>query len=335
MRDIYRRVFCEYMDMDDRDTRNTLCTIDEADQTNVVLTLTQKLYETVVNKNLDIDFGTIPESKGDITAVDQYPTIIKTVKLIENLLKQFKQPYTTIDEVSKAIDYLELNKDLFRRGFAMKSNIIEMTYNTAVLNIVGTLSYMVTTMVHFISQPGKVGYEIMLDKRGIARTKESLVYLNLTSMNNAFKAGEIKAAFTPIIRNKAKGFAGIGLGAIAMAGAGAAVLLNILPILRELTYFYYASNTRISQYFDLQADLLEMNAQAIRAGEVNSLEDKKIVAQKQEAIARRFRKVADFFEVNSSTAEKDSTEEMKKAHTEYKVNDVVDSQPDSAGESLF
>ena len=233
MRDIYRRVFCEYMDMDDRETRNTLCTIDEADQTNVVLTLTQKLYETIVNKNLDIDFGTIPESKGDITAVDQYPTIIKTVKLIEDLLKHYKQPYTTIDEVSKAIDYLELNKDLFRRGFAMKSNIIEMTYNTAVLNIIGTLSYMVTTMVHFISQPGKIGYEIMLDKRGIARTKESLVYSNLTSMNNAFKTGEIKAAFTPIIRNKARGFAGIGLGTIAMAGAGAAVLLNILPILRE------------------------------------------------------------------------------------------------------
>ena len=335
MRDIYRRVFCEYMDMDDRETRNTLCMIDEADQTNVVLSLTQKLYETVVNKNLDIDFGTIPESKGDITAIDQYPTIIKTVNLIRDLLKQYKQPYTTIDEVSKAIDYLELNKDLFRRGFAMKSNIIEMTYNTAVLNIVGTLSYMVTTMVHFISQPGKVGYEIMLDKRGIARTKESLVYSNLTSMNNAFKAGEIKAAFTPIIRNKAKGFAGIGLGAIAMAGAGAAVLLNILPILRELTYFYYASNTRISQYFDLQADLLEMNAQAVRAGEVNSLEDKRIVAQKQEAIARRFRQAADFFEVNGRTAEKDSTKAMKQDNVKYKVNDVVDSQPDSAGGSLF
>ena len=335
MRDIYRRVFCEYMDMDDRETRNTLCTIDEADQTNVVLTLTQKLYNTIVNKNLDIDFGTIPESKGDITAVDQYPTIIKTVKLIEDLLKHYKQPYTTIDEVSKAIDYLELNKDLFRRGFAIKSNIIEITYNTAVLNIIGTLSYMVTTMVHFISQPGKIGYEIMLDKRGIARTKESLVYSNLTSMNNVFKTGEIKAAFTPIIRNKARGFAGIGLGAIAMAGAGAAVLLNILPILRELTYFYYAADTRISQYFDLQADLLEMNAQAIRAGEVNSLEDKKIVAQRQEAIARRFRKVADFFEVNGRTAEKDSTKEMKKDNVKYKVNDVVDSQPDSAGGSLF
>ena len=335
MRDIYRRVFCEYMDMDDRKTRNTLCTIDEADQTNVVLTLTQKLYNTIVNKNLDIDFGTIPESKGDITAVDQYPTIIKTVKLIEDLLKHYKQPYTTIDEVSKAIDYLELNKDLFRRGFAMKSSIIEITYNTAVLNIIGTLSYMVTTMVHFISQPGKIGYEIMLDKHGIARTKESLVYSNLTSMNNAFKTGEIKAAFTPIIRNKARGFAGIGLGTIAMAGAGAAVLLNILPILRELTYFYYAADTRISQYFDLQADLLEMNAQAIRAGEVNSLEDKKIVAQRQEAIARRFRKVADFFEVNGRTAEKDSTKEMKKDNVKYKVNDVVDSQPDSAGESLF
>ena len=57
MRDIYRRVFCEYMDMDDRETRNTLCMIDESDQTNVVLSLTQKLYETVVNKNLDIYSG--------------------------------------------------------------------------------------------------------------------------------------------------------------------------------------------------------------------------------------------------------------------------------------
>ena len=335
MRDIYRRVFCEYMDMDDRETRNILCTIDEADQSNVVLSLTQKLYDTIVNRNLDIDFGTIPESKGYSTAIDQYPTIIKTVKLIEGLLKQYRQPYTTIDEVSKAIDYLELNKDLFRRGFAMKSNIIEMTYNTAVLNIIGTLNYMVTTMVHFISQPGKIGYEIMLDKRGIARTKESLVYTNLVSMNNSFKAGEIKAAFTPIIKNKAKGFAGIGLGAIAMAGAAAAVLLNILPILRELTYFYYASNTRISQYFDLQADLLEMNAQAIRAGEVSSLEDKKIVAQRQEAIARRFRQAADFFEDNTRASEKNVTKEMKDDNVRYKVNDVVEAQPDSASNSLF
>lgn len=76
---IYESIIQENFDIQDTITRKTLLTIDEADQTKVLDSLTSKLYQSIMDKVDDIDFGSIPESKGDITAVQNYDQMIECI----------------------------------------------------------------------------------------------------------------------------------------------------------------------------------------------------------------------------------------------------------------
>ena len=338
MRAYANDAFCEYMDIHDSETRKQLLAMSEADQNSVLLSLTGKLYEMIIDKTTDIDFGDIPETKGDITRLESYNKIMDSIDTLTQILQQFHQPTDTIDNIRAALDNLENDKDLYKKGFQAHINIIETTYNTIALSIVSSLSYMIAVTVDFVKNPGHGNtYRASFDKAGIARTKDSLVYSNIVSFNQACKEGQIRSAFNPLIKNKVKNLFGVSLGAIATGMAVAAILVNILPIIRELTYFYYASNTRISQYFDLQADLLEMNAQLIKSCEVDTEDERKVVAARQLAIAGRFRKVAEFFMVKTKEADKNATKMMKQDTKLYKLNDVVDQAPDSiaSNDSLF
>ena len=338
MRKQIEAAFCEHMDMQDRETRNQILSLDEADQTSVLLSLTSKLYTMIVDKATDIDFGDIPESKGDVTMLESYEKISDVIEILTGILEQYKQPTDSIDVIRAALDNLENDKSIYKRGFQAKIELVMTTYNTMVLSIINSLSYMIAVTVEFIKNPGpNNGYKIVLDKAGIARTKDSLVYANLVRFNKACANGEIKKAFDPLIKAKARGLVGLSLGTVATGLAIGAVLVNILPIIRELTYFFFAINTRISQYFDLQADLLEMNAQMIKNNEITTVEDKKLVANRQLSIASRFRKVAEFFTVRTKEADKDAEKSIKDDTKSYRLNDVMDHSPDSIASngSLF
>ena len=330
MRACYKDVITEYFDIHDRETRKILLSINEEEQNAILMSLTSKLYGMIVDKVTDIDYGDIPESEGDITMLESYTKIIECIKVITELLHEYKQPTDSIDTIRAALDNLENDKAIYKKGFMAKIDIIMTTYNTTALAIVNSLSYMIACCVEFIKD-GHAGYKIVMDRAGIARTKDSLIYMSLVQFNNACREGQIEAAFKPLIKAKVRNFVGFTLATLATGMAIAAILMNILPIIREMVYLFFSMNTRISRYFDIQADLLEMNVQLIKNNEVDTVEDKKVVIQRQQAIAARFRKAAEFFAVKTKESDKKATQLIKKDSNDMKVNDVVDQVPDSVG----
>ena len=63
----YEKAVTEYFDLSDKETFSYLKSIEEADQNKVLIALTSKLYDHLVDKIDDIDFGDIPKSRGDVT----------------------------------------------------------------------------------------------------------------------------------------------------------------------------------------------------------------------------------------------------------------------------
>ena len=125
------------------------------------------------------------------------------------------------------------------------------------------------------------------------------------------------------------------MATLALAGAVAVILFNILPILRELTYFFYYTRTRISDYFNLQADLLEINAEHIRENEPPTIDNRNVVIKRQKAIAERFRKIADFFMVDNRQTEGKVAREVAQQKKTLKADDVMETVPDSTASALF
>jgi hypothetical protein len=335
MRSYFEEAVKEYMDIQDDRTRKVVLNINEQDQDSVLLSLTGKLYQMIVDKVDDIDFGEIPDTKGDIKALSSYNKIVSSIETLTAILQQYKQPTDSIDTIRAALDNLENHKELFVRGYNAKIEIIMVTYCEIALAIVNSISYMIAATIEYIKNPNDDGYQIVLDKTGIARTKDSLIFSCLKKFNEGCNQNQLENAFNPLIKARVRNFTGAEIGVIAGGIAIAGILLNILPILRELTFFYYATRTRISQYFDLQADLLEMNASGIDMGEISTVDDKKKVANRQRSISQFFRQLANKICIDNTAAEKNAPKAMKETDKRMKIDDVVETIPDSATQSLF
>ena len=121
-------------------------------------------------------------------------------------------------------------------------------------------------------------------------------------------------------------------GVVGIAG----LLLVLIPILRELIFLFYYQRVRIADYFETQADLLEMNAYNIQNNNATfTKEERKSISNKQMAIATKFRKVSDFIAVDAKAAEVKATKEIASNKKKYKADEVLDEVPDSAAAALF
>ena len=120
-------------------------------------------------------------------------------------------------------------------------------------------------------------------------------------------------------------------------GSGVALVvlvLGIIPIMRELIYFFYYSRTRVAEYFDMQADMLQMNAHNIKVAKKEVAgKDRDKVIERQMKLVDLFRKISSAIEVDAKTAEVQTAKEVINTQKKYKVNDITDEIPDSAAAS--
>lgn len=334
----------KFFDVHDMDTNVALFQLDESEQDSVLLSLTGKLYAMIVDKVDDIDFGDIPDTKGDIEQLPNYEKITTCIATIKAVLQQYKQPTDSIDEIQKALSNLVTRKDIFKRGYMANIEIIQVTYCEMAMAVVVSLSYMIAATIEYVKAPNEDGFQIALDKTGIARTKESMIYGTLKKFNVACSNGQIEKAFEPLIKARVKNLVGADDIAIVAGGmAIVAILANILPILRELTFFFYFTRTRISQYFDLQADLLDMNVAQLELADSVTVDDKKKVIKRQQSISSFFRNISNKVCIDSTQAQKSAVKEVDRTDKKMKINDVVDTTaPDtlasktvSTSDSLF
>lgn len=327
----------KYFDNTDKLTRCVLLSVNEADQNVVITALSNKLYKMILDKVDEIDFGTIPLSKGDITKIDNYYQLVDCVNILSELLVQYNQPTTAIDIVRDSIENVKTRKDLFTKAYALNVELPILTYNSLVLAIVESVSYMISSCIEFIKLPDDSGFDIALNKAGVAKSMNSVLYSNLEKFNNMCADGSFDKAMDYIMKENAKNFAGEGfLIGTAIVASMMGIILLLIPIIRELIFLFYYSRTKVSDYFELQYILLSQNAYNIENSLTRDPKQRKEIANKQRKIADRFKKVSNFFKVDMKTAESKVSKESDKINkTKYKTNDVMDTIPASSNSVLF
>lgn len=334
---VFTKAMNEYFDITDKNTRQVLLSVNEADQEKVLTSLTSKLYDNIVDKFDDIDFGDIPQSKGDITKVPNYGKIVDCVEILEGILTQFKQPTKPVDEISNAIENIKLRKELFQKAFKYDIELPAVLYDTIVLAIISSVSLMISTCIEFIKVPSQDGFDVVLDKVALNKTKEHMLFVNLEKFNKSCKNGDIDRTIEYMISNRVKNLTGtvatgmtIGIG-ISIIG----VVLAIIPMLRELIFFFYYSRTRVSDYFDAQADLLQMNAHNVEINTTLDADKKEKIVKKQMKIVDFFRKISNKIAVTAKESETKATRDITNSNKKLKTDDILDEMPDSAASALF
>ena len=105
-----------YFDIEDTMTRSILLSVNEADQNVVMTSLANKLYSHIVDKVDDIDFGTIPNSKGDITKIDNFDKLVDCLNIISDILQQYNQDTSPVETVNLAIQNMIDRTDMFEKA---------------------------------------------------------------------------------------------------------------------------------------------------------------------------------------------------------------------------
>lgn len=330
----FKKAMNEYFDINDTMTRRILLAINENDQNKVLASLTSKLYDNIVNKVDDIDFGEIPMSKGDITKLSNYQTLLDCNNTMSQLLKEFKQDTEPVDTIYTAIDNIRNSTNIWKRAFTGNIELPMIMYNTIVLAIIEATTYLITMCIEYIKIPSEDSFQILIDKSALSRSKDHMIFDNLRKFNNAFKKGQITSAMEYVIKENVKSFTGeIGIGSVLFGVT--AILFCIIPILRELIFLFYYTRVRISEYFETQANLLQMNAYNVEQNRMDlTKEQKKNISKKQIKIAERMRSISKKVAVEMKESEVKASKDIASENKKQKIDDVVDELPDSAS-SLF
>lgn len=340
---IFEEAINTHFDKMDSETRRILLTVNEADQNQILLNLTSKLYENIVGKVDNIEFGDIPNTKGDFTKLPNYKKIVECTEIIKDILHEYKQTEKPILTIQQTITNLVSRKELFEKAYRFNTELPIIVYNTISLAVVSSLSLLISTCIDFIKLPNQDSFQISLDRVSYAKTQQSLLFSNLEKFNNACAKGDIDSSFNHLINNSMdkKNLLGTsafvyGVGGIATGILIVGALFSIVPIIRELIFYYYYTRTRVSDYFDVQADLLQINANNIDIERIKDDAKRKKIVERQIQIAGMFRKTSEKIAIDAKSSELKATKDLVvEEKKKYKAIDVTAQMPDSAASALF
>lgn len=307
-------LFETYLDKTDQDTLDYIFSISEAEQDQLMLNITKRLYTHITKNITDIDFGTIPKSKGDITKIENYDTMIDCIEVIQKLLVQSKQKTDSVDTISKAIENIKIRKSKFEMGFKLNDELVCLLYSAITSSIVSSVGFLISTCIDFIKSPGDT-IELSINRTALKQTHNNLLFDNLNKFNMGCKTGQVDLVLDTCIKKGSKDLLGVlGTYTITQGAFLVAIGLFIIPLLRELIYFFYYTRVQISDYFEIQAELLEANAYTLQD------KNEKGIAKKQLNIATSFRKIADKIHVESKQSEDKARKRIKQEELVMKTS---------------
>lgn len=292
--------------------RNTIIAMEAAEEERVDNVMVAKLYELAISK-ANIDFDDIPSSKGDITKYVGYTTMVDGLNLVKDLAKQQNVKIKEIEIVETAINNIVTYRAQFTKGFLIDKEIIMLMYNLLVSACVTATSVVISSYVDFIKSPTKVEFTIVKGSNAMAHTSIQ----SLIQFNACVKSGDFGKVINTVSGDKENLLGGSTLIPIMILGG----LAMIVPLLRELTYYFYFSRMKISDFLRHQAELLEINKDAVKGSNLPAAK-KKEVLRKQAQTAKRMTDFADRIAVDSRGTEKMVKNQIEQENKTINIKDV-------------
>lgn len=339
LRDQYNALIKEHFDITDRETRKVLVTIDEADQNQVMGNLAAKLYDAIVKKVTDIDFGQIPASKGDITKIPNYLDMVSCLTTIRDMMIESKQSTGSADIIFLAIENMKKYQKIWEKGYFLENEMTIVFYNTIALSIVSAISLLTSATIEFIKNPQSDVIDIELAKVANHKTKDNLLFKNLDKFNKACRKGDIEKVFNEVLKAQRQLKEGTivkeSISAILFTGAMVLGLLTtVIPILHQLTNALYCLRQNVAEYLAGEADVIRLNAEKVQYNRAKTPEQKKKIIARQHKIADHFKKWANRLMIKANKADAEAQRQIKEDRSnKSKIGDVIDEMPDSA--SIF
>ena len=140
---------------------------------------------------------------------------------------------------------------------------------------------------------------------------------NLRKFNNTVKSGEFAKFANNILSKNKQQFLGTGIAATTALG----LALSIVPILRQLIYYFYESRMSVGQYLEQQAEFLRINQEQMNTDGMSPAEKDKVI-RKQKETADKLDRWAEKIKVNSKISDKNSESKLKQDNKQWTLKTV-------------
>lgn len=335
----------EKFDMMDKETYLSITHINESEQREVVANMVRKVYDSMSKYKDGLDVGIISASKGDLDKIPGFEVTLECIAACTKIADDYKLEKTAVNIVNEAISNLRSLERDFNKAYQVGAQVICDIYETTTFAVIAATSVIASEMMRYMATP-QVGNA---EKKGFLNSYQAtntiyavkvggdsnkglpsqFLFVYLSKFNDGCRSGNMKTLIEKLIKVEAKGITGV-IEFTLMVGVVIGLLALLVPAMREIIFFFYFLRTKISDFFTLQSEMLNINA-----AKLDNRGDKKIAAD-QRKWADKFRRISDAVEVDMKDAENKAIKEVKKTQAEeksaYKITDVKDSLPDGAAE---
>ncbi|MCM1218700.1 MAG: hypothetical protein NC548_29785 [Lachnospiraceae bacterium] len=275
-------------------------------------TMINTMYKNTVEMN-KCDFGDIPKSNGDITKLKIYDPTVKCLAVLGELLTANSISEPRLGEINNAIKNCKSLTPQFEMGFRMKQDFVILLYNTTVMAIIDSTSMMIASYMDYIIGPDQEKYTPTgrFDKH---RGEVSLE--NLTRFNTLACNGKLRDALDKSLANSRNNFTGTEVVLVMAA------LLAIVPLTRELIFFYNRQKLKISDYLDQEVQFLEMHELAVKASRTKTSAEKREILEKQRKVAAKLCRFRDKLQIQNESAEDSMRKEVKQDNSLYTLQNI-------------
>ncbi len=346
----YLEIITENYDLSDPYTFDKLIMCNESEKQSVIVHLTNKLYNNIKANVDNIDFGTIPLSKGNIAKIENYENLIDCVNTMHSLIKEYGQKTDQIDAIYTAIDNIKNRTRVWEKAFALNIEFPIMIYNTTVLSIVSSVSLMITTCIQYIKN-GDDTIKAAFDKAAYIKNKDHVLFQSLQEFNTICVKGDLDKLINGCIQMNAKVIkesfddakgalvstvqSAIGgdpksVGLLAAVLLGLTAVINMKYLLKYLingirrgVYYFMFLRQNVADYFTVQADFLQINAENLQYRDMDDSKRDK-VKDRQMKWVNKFRSWANFFMIKDKKARNDADKKEKEDSKQKRSQDEDD-----------
>ena len=304
--------------------KSKIHSLTEAEQAVINDRMVGNLYQSAL-KRKDIDFGDIPNSKGDIQKFGGYINMVATIEMLRELSKKFGIKMVELDIVEDAVNNIRVQKKIFERGYSLDIDFIKMYYQALVLACVDATTLLLASYVEFTRTVNNIDFQVKKGK-GISG---NICIDSLAKFNQSVKDGSFVKFADGLMSRKQENF----LGAATAAGAATKALVavgigaSIVPTLRLLIFYFYDARMSVSEKLQYQKELLEMNAFRLNASSMGAQERNKIL-DKQKRYMDKLDKWSDKIRVSNQLANKSSMNSIKQDNKQWNIANVSNNGDD-------
>lgn len=296
----------------------------------------QKLYTDIIAKS-NVDFGSIPDSKGNLIKYKNYPLMQESIDKLNQLFKGRKSE--ELDITNRLHDMILNCKSDFQVGFTYDVEIVKIMYNVSVVTLYEMVN--ITILTYTTSMRKEAGIQLSLGK---LKKKDSIVLKNAKSLLKSYESGKWGNLMKDIKKNPGQ-FGNGNESYLAMeAGFGATVatiikwgaahkplvivaaIIAIFLAIRALIYYFYAGSVMIKDYVETQKEFVNAT---VNAEKEDGTSEK--VVKKHSILAEKLQSIANFIEVKILRTNVKAQEELQKSNTENFHKPQVDAETTGFG----